>query len=104
MMTMPAEPVAAVEGRHCGTCTLCCKVFAIAELDKADVLDAIRMGFGDRKDDTFAELFFRLEDQFDMIPVGSGCAMTNPGTRGKPRRRINGQAAVGCECAGPKRQ
>ena len=35
---------------------------AIAELDKAGVLDAVRLGFGDRKDDALAEFFFGLED------------------------------------------
>lgn len=33
---MAEEPASAVAGRHCGTCTLCCKVFAIDELGKPE--------------------------------------------------------------------
>jgi hypothetical protein len=34
-MTLPdAEPAALVPGRSCGTCSLCCKVYPVLELDK----------------------------------------------------------------------
>ena len=78
--------------------------FAIAEFDKARILDAVRLGFGDGKDHALADIFFRIEDQLDIVAVRTGYAVANPGAGSEASRRIDGEAAVGSDGAGPKRQ
>ncbi len=76
----------------------------IAKFDKARILNAVRLGFGDRKDDALAQLFFGIESQLDKVAVGSRYAPVDPGARGEPRRRIDAQAAVRCDGTGAKCQ
>ena len=42
----------------------------VVEFNEAGVLDAVRLGLGDRKDHPFAELFVRPEDHFDLVAIG----------------------------------
>ena len=76
----------------------------VVEFDEARVLDAVGLGVGDRKDDPLAQVFVGPEDHFDIIAVGRWRPASNLGDGREARGRIDGDAAVRSDGAGPERQ
>ena len=73
-------------------------------MDEAGVFDAVRLGVRHRKDNALAEFLVRIERQINLVAIRFGDAELDPGTGGEAGRGINGQAAVGRDGAGAKRQ
>ena len=81
-----------------------CLLSVVVEFNESRVLDAVRLGIGDRKDDPLAQLFVRPEDHFDIVAIGHRRSGFDFWDRRETSGRIDGHAAIRSDGAGPERK
>src|SRR5437763_11526331 len=76
----------------------------VVEFNETSVLDAVCLGIGDRKYDPFAQFFFWPKVDFNLVAMVPGRSASNLWDRCETNGRIDPNAAVRIDGAGPECQ